>query len=250
MVDLTSENQNIAEALVSAGLAKGEHAAASQIEIDILKEQQLRVSLISVNSLRDFQVFVVPDLTLPCILHNLNGATQISENTLKEKLNRPVIIYVNDVIGGRLVVTVYDERGYKLNIVEPDDGAFESVEPLCPLPVFYATFYGWVSHVASESIFLQPTGFTDTIAQLLDQLYQHYNDTILEVPIMPEINAVYAVHSSDGNWYRGRIVSVDQENATCLYVDYGNTETLAFTEIRELEAKFLELHVLTLEVCS
>lgn len=248
LVDLTSDNQNVAETLVAAGLAKAEHAGASQIEIDILKGQQLRVTLVNVNSLNDFQVFVVPDLTLPCTLHNLNTAIQTNENLLKEQLNNSVIVYVDDVVDSRLIVTIYDAQGYKLNVVEPDDGAFESVEPLCPLPIFYSTLYGWVSHVAGNSIFVQPTNFTDTLAQLLDQLYQHYNESILEIPIVPVVDLMYAVRSLDGNWYRGRVVSVDEEKATVLYVDYGNTETIAITEVRELEAQFLELHMLAVEV--
>lgn len=234
--------------LVSAGLAKTEHAGASQIEIEILKRQQLRVTLVNVNGLNDFQVFVVPDLTLPCMIHNLDPATQTNENLLKEQLNNSLIIYVDDVIDARLIVTIYDTQGYKINVVEPDDGAFESVEPLCPLPVFYSTLYGWVSHVTAESIFVQPTGFSDTLAQLLDQLYQHYNESILEMPIIPEVDLMYAVRSSDGNWYRGRVVSIEEEKATFLYVDYGNTESVDITEVRELEAQFLELHMLAIEV--
>lgn len=149
----------------------------------------------------------------------------------------------------RLEVTLYDTQGYKVVILEPDEGAFESVEPLCPLPIFYTTLYGWVSHVGEQSVFVQPTGFADTLAQLLEQLYQHYNETILEVPIIPEQDLVYAVRSaSDGNWYRARTVSLEEEKATFLYVDYGNCESVAITEVRELEAQFLDLHVLAVEV--
>lgn len=196
----------------------------------------------------DFKVFVVPDLTLSCSAHNLSTATQTYENVLKEQLNNSMIIYVDDVIENRLEVTLYDIQGFKLTILEPDDGAFESVDPLCPLPIFYSTLYGWVSHVSPQSVFIQPTAFGDTVAQLLDQLYQHYNESILEVPIIPEVDFTYALRSADGNWYRGRTISVEEDKATFLYVDYGNTESVAITEIRELDAQFLELHMLAIEV--
>lgn len=250
LVDLTADNQNLADTLTTAGLAKPECSSASQIEIALLKGQQLRVTLTAVNNLAEFSVFVVPDLTLACMAHNLITATQTYDAVLHEQLNKSVIIYVDDVMSESLLeVTVYDTQGYKLTILEPDEGAFETVVPLCPLPVFYSTLYGWVSHVTENSVFVQPTGFADTLAQLLEQLYQHYNETILEVPIIPEVDVIYAVRSgSDGNWYRAKTVSVEEEKATFLYLDYGNGESVAITEVRELDAQFLDLHVLAVEV--
>lgn len=248
VVDLTSGEQNVAELLVAGGLAKPLSHGASQIEIDILKGQQLRVSVVSVESLGNFQVFIAPDLTLRCAAHNLDNATQTYLDKLKEQTGNNVIIYVDEVIDERLIVTVYDTQGYKIAVVEPDEGAFDELDPLCPLPVFYSIFYGWVTHVTPQSIYVQPTGFADTIAQLLEQLFQHYQKTILEIPIIPEVDVVYAVLSPDGNWYRARTVSVEEEMATFLYVDYGNIEQIAITNVRELDVSFLELHMLALEV--
>lgn len=59
---------------------------------------------------------------------------------------------------------------------------------------------------------------------------------------------LYAIHSEDGNWYRGKVISFDDEKATVNYVDYGNSEDVAFVELRELATKFLNINILSLQV--
>lgn len=145
-------------------------------------------------------------------------------------------------------MTLYDTQGYKINILNPDDGSCNSVDPLCPLPVFYSSLYGFVAHVTETSVFIQPSQYVDTIAQLLDQLYEMYNNSINEVPVIPEIGSTYVAHSEDSNWYRCQVTTVDGENVTVTYVDYGNSEVVAVTELRELAEQFWSLHMLALKV--
>lgn len=149
----------------------------------------------------------------------------------------------------RLEVTVYDLKGSKIHLVEPDDGSFDSIDPFCPLPIFCSTFYGWVSHVTPTTIFVQPSGVESLLSQILDQLFEHFDGTILETPIVPQVEGHYIVHSSDSNWYRAKIVSIDDGEAVVMYVDYGNTEKVALSEIREMEHKFMDLHMFAIEVC-
>lgn len=57
------------------------------------------------------------------------------------------------------------------------------------------------------------------------------------------------MHSTDGNWYRGRVDSFDDDNATVTYVDYGNSESVAFSELRELKSEMNKLNIMCLQVC-
>lgn len=148
----------------------------------------------------------------------------------------------------RLEVTLYDIQGSKINIINPDEGSNETIDLLCPLPVFYSSFYGCVAHATEESIFVQPSQYVDTIAQLLDQLFETYNESISEVSVTPKIGSTYAAHSEDSNWYRCRVTAIDGENVTVIYVDYGNCEVVNVTELRELAEQFWSLHMLALQV--
>lgn len=148
----------------------------------------------------------------------------------------------------RLEVTLYNTQGNKINIINPDEGAFDTVDPLCPLPVFYSNIYGLVVYATENSVFIQPSQYVDTVAQLLDQLYEFYNESIHENSVKPEVNGIYAVLSGDSNWYRGQVMAVGEEKATVTYVDYGNSEIVPVTDLRELAAQFWMLHLLALEV--
>lgn len=95
-VDLLSDGVNVGDALVSEGLVST--CGASQIEMNILAGQQLRATLMEVTSLSSFKIFIAPDLTLPCIAHNLSTAQEEFLEKLNQYLNTEIIVYVDDVV--------------------------------------------------------------------------------------------------------------------------------------------------------
>ncbi|KAF5277757.1 hypothetical protein FQR65_LT03737 [Abscondita terminalis] len=253
LVNLSYDNQNLSEVLISAGLAKG--ISSEYFDPSILLGQQLRVTLGEIQSLNEFYVNLESGLQLLCTLHNLASASETFEDTLKQYVNATVIVYVDNVLDQALEITIYDTTGVKVKVIEPDEGAFETVDCLCALPVLSNTITGWVSFLTpsegeKHKIFIQPTEHASIIEGLLDRLFNEYNDSTLENPLEVEIGTHYAVHSSDTNWYRGLAENVEGENVTVSFIDYGNSETVAITELRELSQEFKEIHALALEVLA
>lgn len=111
-----------------------------------------------------------------------------------------------------------------------------------------STIVGYVSHVDENSIFVQPVEYSETFEWLRNEMFEYYNNNPLDTPIIPEEEQIYAVHSTDGNWYRGKVVSFDDEKASISYVDYGNTEEVEFKELRELEPQFREIFMMSVPV--
>ncbi|XP_052780968.1 uncharacterized protein LOC128217691 isoform X2 [Mya arenaria] len=58
---------------------------------------------------------------------------------------------------------------------------------------------------------------------------------------------VVARYSQDSQWYRARIVEVDEEKVKVFYVDFGNTEWLADREVCDIKPEFLHLPFQALE---
>jgi len=57
-------------------------------------------------------------------------------------------------------------------------------------------------------------------------------------PYPPERDDVVATRFSDGQWYRALVLSVKADKARVFYGDYGNMDTVAPTDIRQLPAEF------------
>lgn len=145
-------------------------------------------------------------------------------------------------------VTLYDTEGKKLSIVDPDPGAYETVEPLCQLLLLKSVVNGFVSHAKDTVIYLQPAEFIDTILMYLEEVCDYYDKLEHETNLVPVEGLLYAAKSSDTNWYRSRCLSFDDETVTVFYLDYGNTETVSLNNIRELTSKFMEMQLLCMEV--
>ncbi|XP_066147642.1 maternal protein tudor isoform X2 [Euwallacea fornicatus] len=209
------------------------------VQVPLLLNQQFRVVLKSVNNLNDIIVALECGLALSCKAHNIERASESFEDLLKTYVEQILIMYVDNVIDGTVLdVTFYDNEGNKIVILTPDEGALDNVDPLCPPLVVSSTLVGYVSHATETSVFIQPNAQGDQITDLLHKLFQAYENVTEESNIIPEEGFVYAVHGCDGNWYRGRVDSFDDDNATVFYVDYGNYENVPFSSLRELKSEF------------
>lgn len=52
-----------------------------------------------------------------------------------------------------------------------------------------------------------------------------------------------AQYAEDLTWYRALIKSVEENNVTVQFIDYGNIETVDFTKIKVIQDEFLKLHI-------
>ncbi|KAK9736718.1 Tudor domain [Popillia japonica] len=246
-VALNSDGRSIADLLNEASLAISTQATTN-IDINLLLNQQIMIVLRNVASLGDVTVEIESGVAVNTSMHNLATATETYEDNLKQWMGHYLIMYVDGVLEDRLEVTFYDLTGQKLQIITPDEGAYDTVEPLCPLPIYSNVIEGWVSHASAESIYIQPSKFADAITQLLESLYEHYGALAQEEPVTPEEGQMFAVLSSDGNWYRGNVTEIKDGAAVVTFVDYGNTELVPFENLRELSPQFYQPHMLAVEV--
>ncbi|XP_045471417.1 maternal protein tudor-like isoform X3 [Harmonia axyridis] len=240
MVNLYSNNEDIKEQLVRDNLAKYIELInpSPDFEICFLETHTFRAMVQTVNDLSDFTMSLHSGIQLKCSAHNLAQATEIYVEELKQKEGQVVVVYCDSLNGDRLEVTLYDHIGNKLNILNPDDGAFDSIEPVCPYLLLQSKVHGFVSVVNETSIVLQPSECADNLQTLLNEMYEHYQNVTQEAPLIPEEGYIYAVCSADSNWYRGSVISFNDDKVTVTYIDYGNTEDVTFSNLRELDPKF------------
>lgn len=121
------------------------------------------------------------------------------------------------------------------------------------MPVYRSHIEGYVAHATSESIFVTPNSLSETAASLLDRLCATYEKAVDENPIIPEVDCVYAVKASDGQWYRGKVKEseeTDEKSVNVQFIDYGNCEVVTLNELRSLNLEFMELHIMAIEVCK
>ena len=63
-----------------------------------------------------------------------------------------------------------------------------------------------------------------------------------------EIGKIYAALSSDGNWYRVKIISIQDDNVNTVFIDYGNFEIIPVKNLRCLDSLFFLPYQLAVEV--
>ncbi|XP_072393334.1 protein tudor-like isoform X2 [Diabrotica undecimpunctata] len=250
-VNITYESESIADLLVRDGLALSAASAPTDgdIDINVLLGQQFRATIISVNDLNDFIVGLDCGKIITCTMHNLETATETFKDDLKGLLQQAVIIYVDNVLeDNKLEITLYDTEGNKHVLLNPDEGSYDTLDLPCPMLVLRSNITGYVPFGGESSVCIQPNEYLETINSLLDLLFETYDGKPNENTIIPETDSIYAVNSEDGNWYRGKVTDFDDEQAVVSFIDYGNSEKVAFSALRELEKEFLDIPILCVEV--
>lgn len=134
-------------------------------------------------------------------------------------------------------------------------------------PIYVHQFNGSISYTAApHKIYVQNKQYSEELAALLDDMYEYYEKNgklfvsiiyfIFQFSLFylfnfvfsglvcdsPQIGELYAALSSDGNWYRGRVVQIDRNASTVemCWIDYGNNECVPNNQVKPLESKFKE----------
>ncbi|XP_066589234.1 maternal protein tudor [Prorops nasuta] len=140
------------------------------------------------------------------------------------------------------------------SVIEDEGLAKEGQVPLStesvsinPLPVT-STEHVIISYAENtQSIWLQRISDYNTETELLKQLVDYYSFSGTPLSLCSK-DSLCAAKSSDGNWYRGKIIECTPSTAYVNFIDYGNTEEINTDSLKVLERQFYETHQLAVNV--
>ncbi|XP_054287838.1 tudor domain-containing 6-like [Macrosteles quadrilineatus] len=231
---------------------------ACELDTNLIVGQALPVTLLKVQE--DYTVYVQPaseDVELKslelqpgqgvkCVLSNVKETATDEQRQAFTQLpaDTYVIMLVDAVQSEGLQVTLFDGEGQLLDLQENE---VQSVEKVCPMPILNMHQKVRIAHVSEDGIFLHKIAYADLLADLLQKLYEFYNDS---EPVEQEWNngnLCCAKSVADEQWYRAKILETGEETKV-QYVDYGNTEVIPSSHLRQLDASFYTPHALALPV--
>ncbi|XP_046995747.1 uncharacterized protein LOC124607457 isoform X1 [Schistocerca americana] len=204
----------------------------------------------------------IPDDMVPC--HRLavecsvvgsssNTSGELDEQFKVEVEEQDVILHVDSVCEDRLCVRLFDIEGQRLELLkELYNDNLQEVEPVCPLPVLSSKMMVCVSHVEETAPFFWIQNVQDIagLTQLLESWFDFY-ETKGNGKDLKDIKPgklCAAKSGNDDNWYRARINSVDNENVSVNFIDYGNCEIVPISNIKALDDGFYSPHAMALRV--
>ncbi|XP_054285717.1 maternal protein tudor-like isoform X2 [Macrosteles quadrilineatus] len=261
LVKLVKQGEDVAQKIIEAGLAVGGSNAvgvASELDTNLIVGQALPVTLLKVQE--DYTVYVQPASEdgelqslefqpgqgVKCVLSNVKETATDEQRQAFTQLpaDTYVIMLVDAVQSEGLQVTLFDGEGQLLDLQENE---VQSVEKVCPMPILNMHQKVWIAHASEDGIFLHKIAYADLLADLLQKLYEFYNDS---EPVEQEWNngnLCCAKSVADEQWYRAKILETGEETKV-QYVDYGNTEVIPSSHLRQLDASFYTPHALALPV--
>ncbi|KAI8501531.1 Tudor domain containing 15 [Branchiostoma belcheri] len=102
----------------------------------------------------------------------------------------------------------------------------------------------------SNHIWCQKVEQSDALGELMDTIDTHCSNLKDEEDAfnMPqEQTACLAQYSEDGGWYRAKVIEVKEGSMAVQFVDFGNTEEVASSKVKQIKPEFLELPELAFE---
>jgi len=115
--------------------------------------------------------------------------------------------------------------------------------PAKQLPVFKSPLDCNVVFVASPGEFYcQLNSESEAMISLMDLMYEFYAEKDKGSRIAkPSVGSYCVALFSDMSWYRGKLTQVATERASVFYIDYGNTEDVPMSDVKELDPQFCVL---------
>ena len=200
----------------------------------------------AVSSLRelDARFLRVPVRRVDCRLRRMTAASldEVVDDLLAQQFTATVVS-----IDGSNVLTVdlkTAESGESFEVTHPELFTPPSVSlPITSPPENDVDVY--VTHVISPSDFyIQPSSFESRLTDLAEQLTQCYDgDTGQELTMLDfTVGSVCcARYSADGSWYRAMIDSVMDDTVSVTFVDYGNSDAVSRSDVRQLTERFASI---------
>lgn len=102
-----------------------------------------------------------------------------------------------------------------------------------------------VVHIVSPSEFychlVEQSGKLQTLMDSIANMYDSLGEADLKLNSLRTDMACCAKFSEDHTWYRAKVTALHGSNVEVLFVDYGNTEIVPVSAVKELKVEFLSL---------
>ena len=102
------------------------------------------------------------------------------------------------------------------------------------------------SATGPTNFFCQLMKTADSLDELMNQMFEYYEELSAQQEQMskPSVGEFCAAKFTlDDGWYRAKVLGVQGNNVSVLYVDYGNSETLSLSRLKTLNSKFHSLPI-------
>lgn len=142
-------------------------------------------------------------------------------------------------------MTLFSNEGHLMLLQEWD---VMSLSQICPLPVLNSQMKVYISHADESGIFLHKSSYTDLLADLLQRLFDHYEQAESQSRTWGKEDLCCAKSVADEQWYRAYITEILEEGIRVIFVDYGNSEVVPYSNLRTLDPSFYAPHALSLKV--
>lgn len=186
------------------------------------------------------QFYDLPVQAVRCCLPMIENTEIFQERVHSKELKATFLSKKNDI--WEIALLQGEDEGLPKNV--PD--TLEISAYLEPVVISEMKCSVYVSHVVSpEEFYVQLCSSLDELSSLSGQMSQFFSQTppsgnTLKEPLpgMP----CCAKFSQDGEWYRGKVKDISpMEGAYVQFVDYGNGESVPFSEIKDPLKSFMEL---------
>ncbi|XP_039443897.1 maternal protein tudor [Culex pipiens pallens] len=205
----------------------------TDIDLNRLKGQTLKLKLVEMKGLDLFRIKILGnDAVLNCRLVEHRAYDQSIVEELRRKwLDQYLFGLVEDVSSDELLILTL--------LISPL--STQSPPTIVDMPVLQSKFNAFVTYVhEANCLYVQNSRWTPEVGKLLDDLFEYYEKSG-EVITNLQMNELCASKSADGNWYRAKIISLqDVDNIEVQFVDYGNRECVRHEDLKVLEAQFRE----------
>lgn len=205
----------------------------TDIDLNRLKGQTIKLKLVEMKGLEHFRVKVLgSDAILNC--RHVEHAAY--EQSIVEEIQSKV---QDQYCFGQVEDVSSDERLILTLLVPPLSN--QTVPTIVDMPILENKFTVLVTCVhETNCVYVQNVKWSAEVGKLLDDLYEHYEKSG-EVITNLQMDELCASKASDGNWYRSKIVSLQEiDNIEVLFVDYGNRERVKHEDLKVLEPQFCE----------
>lgn len=192
------------------------------------------------------QFSTLPSLAFPCHVSGLSSSQCDELKRLAQENSFFCSVTGMDKELAVVDLCIKDNQGKQINILEVlttpmvKDGEAAHFQEMWVTEGSAEKVY--VSHVVSPSHFYcQLVSSKDQLDALMDQVAQYSSDTISNNESRTVGSLCVAKYSQDEQYYRAKIEEVGDHSCDIVFIDYGNSDTVEYTNIKQISTELCQL---------